>query len=58
VPLHSALGHHDDPLRCLVFAKPSQWIAYRMGHLELLSSPEVTQHMVAWLTPDQAPPAD
>jgi len=49
VPLHSALGQHDDPARSLVFAKPSQWIAYRMGHLELLSSPKVTEKMVAWL---------
>ena len=58
VPLHSALGHHDDPLRCLVFAKPSQWIAYRMGHLELLSSPEVTEQMVTWLSPDTAAQTD
>jgi len=53
VPLHSALGQHDDPARSLVFAKPSQWIAYRMGHLELLSSPKVTEKMVAWLKPPQ-----
>jgi len=49
VPLHSALGQHVDPARSLVFAKPSQWIAYRMGHLELLSSPKVTEKIVAWL---------
>ena len=58
VPLHSALGQHEDPSRSLVFAKPSQWIAYRMGHLELLSSPEVMQQMVTWLSPETAPQAD
>jgi len=58
VPLHSALGQHEDPSRSLVFAKSSQWIAYRMGHLELLSSPEVTQQMVTWLSPETAPQID
>jgi len=51
VPLHSALGQHDNPRRNLVFAKTSQRIAYRTNHRELLSSPEVTQQMVQWLTP-------
>jgi len=51
VPLHSALGHHDDVERKLVFAEASQWIAYRMRHMELLSSPEVTRQMLRWLTP-------
>ncbi|WP_296445719.1 esterase/lipase family protein [Rhodoferax sp. UBA5149] len=51
VPLHSALGQHDDPRRNLVFAKTSQWIVYRTGHMALLSSPEVTQQMLHWLTP-------
>jgi pimeloyl-ACP methyl ester carboxylesterase len=50
VPLHSALGHHDHPWRNLEFAKTSQWIAYRTNHRELLSSPEVTQQMLRWLT--------
>ena len=54
VPLHSALGQHDDARRNLVFAKTSQWIAYRMNHMELLSSPEVTRQIVQWLTPLQA----
>ena len=49
VPLHSALGLHDDPQRSLHFAKKSQLIAYRMNHMQLLSSPEVTRQMVAWL---------
>jgi hypothetical protein len=51
VPLHSALGQHDEPRRCLVFAKDSQWIAYRTNHMELLSSPAVTQQLLHWLTP-------
>jgi len=49
VPLHSALGQHDDARRNLLFA--SQRIDYRMSHTELLSSPEVTRQMVQWLTP-------
>ncbi|MCK5793039.1 MAG: hypothetical protein KAH34_19440, partial [Ketobacter sp.] len=43
VPLHSALGQHDDARRNLMFAKESQWIGYRMNHRELLRSPEVTR---------------
>ena len=54
VPLHSALGQHDDPARRLVFAKDSQHIVYRTGHLELLSSPEVASQMLAWLRPAPA----
>ncbi|MCH7506165.1 MAG: alpha/beta hydrolase [Proteobacteria bacterium] len=51
VPLHSALGQHEDAQRKLLFSEASQWIAYRMNHLELLSSPEVSRQMVQWLTP-------
>ena len=50
VPLHSALGLHDDPQRSLHFAKKSQLIAYRMNHMQLLSSRAVTQQMLAWLS--------
>ncbi len=50
VPLRSALGQHDEAQRCLHFAKDAQWIAYRSGHLELLSRPEVTQQLLHWLT--------
>ncbi|MEI8324180.1 MAG: alpha/beta hydrolase [Betaproteobacteria bacterium] len=49
VPLRSALGQHDEAQRCLIFAKDSQWIAYRTGHMELLSRPEVTQQLLHWL---------
>jgi pimeloyl-ACP methyl ester carboxylesterase len=54
VPLHSALGEHDDAQRNLAFAKTSQCIAYRTGHMALLSCPEVTRQMVHWLTPAHA----
>ncbi len=54
VPLHSALGQHDDPKRTMVFAKTAQWIAYRTSHMALLSSPAVTGKIVHWLTPTPA----
>lgn len=50
VPLHSALGQHDDPKRCLHFAPDHQYLAYRTSHLALLSSPAVTQQLLAWLS--------
>ncbi|OYQ38989.1 permease [Rhodoferax sp. TH121] len=56
VPLRSALGQHDDAKRRLVFAKPSQCIAYRMNHMELLHRPEVAAQLLAWLAPHT--PAD
>ncbi len=49
VPLRSALGEHDDAQRTLSFAKTSKWIAYRTGHMALLSSSEVLQQMLDWL---------
>ncbi|MDZ7921961.1 alpha/beta hydrolase [Rhodoferax sp.] len=49
VPLRSALGLHDEAKRNLVFAKPSQCIAYQMNHMELLHRPEVTAQLLAWL---------
>ena len=55
VPLHSALGQHDEPQRRLVFAKTAQWIAYRSSHMDLLSSPAVTEKIVQWLTPTPTP---
>lgn len=50
VPLPSALGQHEEAKRSLVFAKDAQHIAYRTGHMALLSRPEVAQQMVQWLT--------
>ena len=49
VPLNSALGRHDDPARQLAFDKDHQHIAYRTGHLDLLSSPQVATTLLAWL---------
>ncbi len=51
VPLRSALGQHDDAQRHLHFAKTSQAIFYRTGHIALLHSPAVTAQLLAWLTP-------
>jgi len=58
VPLHSALGRHDDPRRSLVFPEASQRIEYRTNHLELLSNPGVTRQMLEWLrsVPAYPPP--
>jgi hypothetical protein len=49
VPLHSALGQHNDPKRCLHFAPDHQYIAYRTSHLGLLGSPAVAQQLLGWL---------
>jgi pimeloyl-ACP methyl ester carboxylesterase len=49
VPLASALGSHTDPARTLAFAKNHQWIGYGMGHLDLLSRPEVYVQLMKWL---------
>jgi pimeloyl-ACP methyl ester carboxylesterase len=49
VPLDSALGRHSDPARTLELPKQRQWIGYGMGHLELLSRPEVYAQLSTWL---------
>ncbi len=51
VPLQSALGQHGDARRSLLFAKAAQRIVYRTNHMQLLSSPQVAQQLVKWLTP-------
>jgi PGAP1-like protein len=51
VPLPSALGQHTDAARSLAFAKASQRIVYRTNHMQLLSSPEVGEQLVKWLSP-------
>jgi hypothetical protein len=51
VPLASALGQHREPARCLVFAPERQWVAQGVGHLELLSHPEVAARLLRWLGP-------
>ncbi len=51
VPLHSALGVHDDTSRQMAFAPDHQRIVYRTNHMQLLSSPLVAQQLLVWLTP-------
>jgi pimeloyl-ACP methyl ester carboxylesterase len=55
VPLHSGLGRTRQKAQALAFAKERQWIGYEMGHLELLSRPEVYAQLRAWLG-QQDPP--
>ncbi|HVF33835.1 MAG TPA: alpha/beta hydrolase [Candidatus Saccharimonadia bacterium] len=54
VPLRSALGEHDDPAHALRYAPDARLIVWRTGHMALLSSAEVGQHLVRLLRPDPA----
>lgn len=49
VPLRSALGQHEVRRHSLAFAKTHQSIVYSTNHMQLLSSPEVTQKLLDWL---------
>ena len=49
VPLDSALGRHRDPARTLAVPTQRQWTGFGMGHLELLSRPEVYAQLSQWL---------
>ncbi len=49
VPLHSALGHHVQAARQLHFVAEHQYIAYRTNHMQLLSSPQVSQKLLFWM---------
>ncbi len=49
VPLDSALGRGPDRSQCLGIPVSRQWIGYGMGHLELLSRPEVYAQLRTWL---------
>lgn len=49
VPLHSALGMHDDPARCLAFPRSHQYMAFRTGHMDLLSDAGVADRLVQWM---------
>jgi hypothetical protein len=51
VPLHSALGRHDDPARTLDFPKSSQHVIHGINHLALLRHPEVGERLRGWLAP-------
>lgn len=49
VPVDSALGRHADPALTLAFPEAHQWVGAPMGHLELLSRPEVLEQLLRWL---------
>ena len=49
VPLDSALGQHRDTARNLAIPQNRQWVGYRMGHGDLLSSPNVYARIHSWL---------
>ncbi len=50
VPVTSALGQHREPERRLGFDAHRQAVVHDTGHLELLSSPEVYEHLKRWLS--------
>jgi hypothetical protein len=49
VPIASALGRHADPRMSLDFPPARQWVAYGVGHLDLLCSPAVYGQLRRWL---------
>jgi PGAP1-like protein len=49
VPVASALGLHPDRSMAVAFPSTRRWIAYRTGHLDLLSSDAVYEHAKHWL---------
>jgi pimeloyl-ACP methyl ester carboxylesterase len=49
VSVDSALGRHDKPELTLGFPEAHQWIGFGMGHLDLLSRPEVYATLRDWL---------
>jgi hypothetical protein len=51
VPLHSALGRHQDVSRALAFPQSRQWIGYELSHMQLLSHAEVYAQIRRWLAP-------
>lgn len=49
VPVESALGHHRDPERTLLFPPSRMWIGRGMNHFDLLGRPEVYARIKEWL---------
>ena len=49
VPLASALGEHEDPRFVLDFPDGHRWVGPGLGHLDLLSSPQVFAQVGRWL---------
>jgi pimeloyl-ACP methyl ester carboxylesterase len=54
VPLHSALGHHNDPSLRVPFSEAHQWVGYRMNHLDLLDRREVYEQLRRWLADENS----
>ena len=51
VPVESALGRHDQTHLTLAFPADHQLVAYGVGHIDLLSRPEIYAQLRAWLSP-------
>lgn len=51
VPLHSALGQHDDDTRDLGLHRHPHWISHGTGHIELLHQAAVGEQIVRWMQP-------
>jgi pimeloyl-ACP methyl ester carboxylesterase len=49
VPLASALGEHEDARFALEFPDGHRWVGAGLGHLDLLSSPQVFAQVGRWL---------
>jgi pimeloyl-ACP methyl ester carboxylesterase len=49
VPLASALGEHEDARFALAFPDGHRWVGAGLGHLDLLSSPQVFAQVGRWL---------
>jgi pimeloyl-ACP methyl ester carboxylesterase len=49
VPLASALGEHEDSRFALDFSAGHRWVGPGLGHLDLLSSPQVFAQVGRWL---------
>jgi pimeloyl-ACP methyl ester carboxylesterase len=49
VPVDSALGRHDQTHMTLAFPEANCWIAYGVGHLDLLSDRQVYAQLETWL---------
>ncbi|MGM0555568.1 MAG: DUF7379 domain-containing protein [Myxococcota bacterium] len=50
VPLHSALGKHDDPERALDFPESHTLVVRNTSHLGVLSSQEIYEALEGWLS--------
>jgi pimeloyl-ACP methyl ester carboxylesterase len=50
VPVDSALGRHRDARFALAFPPEHQHVLYGLGHMDLLSAPEVADRIAAWLS--------